>query len=61
VSVLYSTLAAAYAEAGRFPDAVRAATRAVALARAERDPDSAARFAGQLAGYRAGRPLRFAP
>ena len=58
VAVLYSTLAAAYAEAGRFPDAVRAATRAVTLARAEHDAESAARFAAQLACYRAGRPLR---
>jgi protein O-mannosyl-transferase len=59
VAVLYSTLAAAYAEAGRFPDAVRAGTRAVELARSEADPTSGARFAEQLALYRAGRPLHF--
>jgi tetratricopeptide (TPR) repeat protein len=61
VAVLYSTLAAAYAEAGRFPDAVRAGVRAVELARAEHDADSATRFAAQLACYRAGRPFHFAP
>ncbi len=60
VAVLYSTLAAAYAEAARFPDAVRAGGRAVELARAGRDTDAANRFAGQLACYRAGRPFHFA-
>jgi tetratricopeptide (TPR) repeat protein len=60
VAVLFSTLAAAYAEAGRFPDAVRAGGRAVELARAERDTGAATRFAGQLACYRSGRPFHFA-
>jgi hypothetical protein len=59
--VLYSTLAAAYAEAERFPDAVRAGARAVELARAERDNEAATRFAGQLACYRVGQPFRIAP
>jgi tetratricopeptide (TPR) repeat protein len=59
VAVLYSTLAASYAEAGRFPDAVRAGERAVDLARAERDSAAGARYAEQLAGYRAGRPFHF--
>ncbi len=58
VAVLYSTLAAAYAEAGRMPDAVRAGARAVELARAEQDSASSVGFASQLAGYRAGRALR---
>ncbi len=61
VAVLYSTLAAAYAEAGRFRDAVSAGRRAVELARAERDAAAASRFAAQLACYRAGRPFHFAP
>jgi tetratricopeptide (TPR) repeat protein len=61
VAVLYSTLAAAYAEAERFPDAVRAGARAVELARAERDNEAATRFAGQLACYRVGQPFRIAP
>ena len=60
VAVLYSTLAASYAEAGRFPDAVRAGVRAVALARSERDSAASVRYAEQLAGYRTGRPFHFA-
>ncbi len=59
VAVLYSTLAAAYAEAGRFPEAVKAGVRATELARAERDSLAIVRFAQQLACYRAGRPFHF--
>ena len=58
-AVLYSTLAAAYAEAGRFPEAVRAGERAVALARGAGAAEEAARYAGQLARYRARRPFHF--
>jgi len=60
LAVLYSTLAASYAEAGRFPDAVRAGARAVELARSERDSLAGARYAEQLACYRSGRPFHFA-
>jgi tetratricopeptide (TPR) repeat protein len=60
VAVLYSTLAAAYAEAGRFPDAVAAGTRAVDLARRANSSDEAERYAQQLEFYRAGRPFHFA-
>jgi tetratricopeptide (TPR) repeat protein len=60
VAALYSTLAAAYAEAGRFPEAVQAGVRATELARAEHDSLSAVHFAQQLACYRAGRPFHFA-
>ncbi len=60
-AVLLSTLGAAYAEAGRFEDAVRSAERAVALAREQKDEDSAARFAAQLANYRERKPFRNAP
>jgi len=59
VSVLYSTLAAAYAEAGRLPEAVQAGSRAVALAHAEHDSLSVGRFTQQLACYRSGRPFHF--
>jgi protein O-mannosyl-transferase len=59
VAVLYSTLAAAYAEAGRYPDAVKAGVRATELARAEHDSAAGVRYAEQLAGYRAGRPFHF--
>ncbi len=55
--VLCSTLAAAYAEAGRFEDAVRVATRAIEIARARGDERGASNFAAQLALYRAGRPF----
>ena len=52
--VLCSTLAAAYAEAGRFADAVRTAEHAVALARQAHDEAASTRFAQQLEYYRAG-------
>ena len=51
------TLAAAYANAGRFDDAVRAAARALALARVQ-NPSGAADVEARLATYRAGRPHR---
>ncbi len=57
-SFLYGALAAAYAEAGRFDEAVQAASRAVELARQEGDPAAAARYESQLAEHRAGRPIR---
>jgi protein O-mannosyl-transferase len=60
MAVLYSTLAASYAEAGRFPDAVRSGHRAVELARSEGDTAAGVRYAEQLASYRAGRPFHFA-
>jgi tetratricopeptide (TPR) repeat protein len=59
-AVLYSTLAAAYAEAGRFPDAVSAGERAVELARAAGAAQEIERFRGQLRSYRAGKPFHFA-
>jgi len=58
--VLYSTRAAAYAEAGRFPDAVRACERAIELAKGAGDVQRAAAFARQLSRYRAGKPFHFA-
>jgi len=59
-AVLYSTLAAAYAEAGRFPEAVQAGERAVALARGAHEPQEAGRYEDQLRSYRAGKPFHFA-
>jgi protein O-mannosyl-transferase len=58
-AVLYSTLAAAYAEAGRFPEAIRACARAIELAQAAGAADEVAAYAGQLAKYRAGKPFHF--
>jgi hypothetical protein len=52
--MLVGTLAAAYAEAGRFPDAVATAQKAQALALAEGDQKLAARNAELLELYRAG-------
>ena len=59
VAVLYSTLAASYAEAGRYADAVAAGERAVDLARRANSSAEAERYAQQLALYRAGRPFHF--
>lgn len=55
---LLDVLAAAYAEAGRFPEAVAAAERAVALARAAGRSQVASAFAANLERYRRGEPLR---
>ena len=52
------TLAAAYAEAGRFPEAIDTASRALALANAAGDAASAQGIEGRLRLYRAGRPFR---
>lgn len=51
-----NTLAAAYAEAGRFDDAVRTAARAEALAAATRDDSLLADTQTHLRFYRAGKP-----
>jgi tetratricopeptide (TPR) repeat protein len=59
MAVIYSTLAAAYAEAGRFPEAVRACERAIELARSAGEGKEAQRYAQQLRCYRAGMPFHF--
>jgi tetratricopeptide (TPR) repeat protein len=59
-AVLYSTLAAAYAETGRFREAVSAGERAVALARAAGAAKDIERYEEQLRCYRAGKPFHFA-
>jgi tetratricopeptide (TPR) repeat protein len=51
------TLAAAYAEAGRFPEAVAAIDRAMDAARMQQ-PQAAALLAQRLSLYRSGQPLR---
>jgi len=51
------TLAAAYAAAGRFPDAVAAARQAVALAEAAGPTDAAARFRLRFDLYRTNQPF----
>jgi len=56
--VMLRTLAAAFAEAGRFSDAMSAAQKAMELARAAEQQDLAARLNGDLKRYQAGLPLR---
>ncbi|HVM61483.1 MAG TPA: tetratricopeptide repeat protein [Verrucomicrobiae bacterium] len=51
----FDTLAAAYAAAGRFDEAVRVAQKGVELARSGGQPQLAAKIAGRLQLYRAGR------
>ncbi len=55
---LMGTLAAAYAEAGRFADAAAMAERARDLARADKQEDIARKNEQLLQLYRAGRPFR---
>jgi len=55
--IALDTLAAAYAEAGRFDNAVATESRAVELARAADKNDLADRFAARLALYRENKPF----
>ena len=58
-AVIFDTLAAAYAEAGRYEEAVAACGRAIELARAKGQEAEARRFEEHLALFRAGRPVYF--
>jgi tetratricopeptide (TPR) repeat protein len=58
---LLDTLAAAYAEAGRFPEAINAAQEALALARTTGDEAAAARAENLLGCFQSGRPFRENP
>ncbi len=51
------TLAAAYAAAGRFEEAIRTASRAIELASGRGQAEAAAEIERRLAEYRAGRPF----
>ena len=55
--IILRTLAAAYAEAGRFGDALRSAQKAMELARAAGRPDLAGQLNGELKLYEAGLPF----
>lgn len=57
-AILEATLAAAYAEAGRWTDAIAAGERAVKLARAQDANREVALFSAQLALYRRHQPMR---
>jgi tetratricopeptide (TPR) repeat protein len=56
--VVAATLAAAYAEAGRFPEAVRTAERAIQLAAAEGKETRALAIREQLESYKSGNAFR---
>lgn len=57
-AVVFDTLAAAYAETGRFDDAVVACERAIALAESSGDAQGADRFRAHLAQFKSGQALR---
>ena len=57
-SGLLDTLALAYAEAGKFPEAVTTAEEAVALAKAAKQQALVAAIHGRVELYRAGKPCR---
>ncbi len=54
----FDTLAAAYAEAGRFEDAVVTAERALFVARERNQPDLAGPISVRLELFRQGQPYR---
>jgi tetratricopeptide (TPR) repeat protein len=60
-AIMVGTLAAAYAEAGRFADAVTAAEKAKSLAEQANEPAVAAKNASLLELYRAGKPFHEPP
>jgi protein O-mannosyl-transferase len=55
---ILDTLGAAYAEAGRFPEAITAARRALALAIQHNDKALAAGVSARIALYEAQKPFR---
>jgi tetratricopeptide (TPR) repeat protein len=55
--IVLHTLAAAYAEAGRFGDAISSAQKAIALAQAAGQKDLAGQLSGELKLYEAGLPF----
>ncbi len=55
------TLAAAYAEAGQFPEAIRAAQQALDLAKSQHNSALVDTIAARIKLYRAGAPFREAP
>jgi tetratricopeptide (TPR) repeat protein len=58
---MLDTLAAAFAEAKRFPEAVRTLERAVSLASAQKDKATADILRSRMKLYKAGKPLREKP
>ena len=60
IAALMDTLAAAYAEAGRFPEAIDTATKALGLAE-PKQKSLAERIRRRLEQYKAGKPYRQQP
>lgn len=58
IPMIYKVLAAAYAENGRFPDAIKTAQRGAELATSQGNPALAAELESNIALYQSGRPLR---
>ena len=58
IPMIYKVLAAAYAESGRFGDAVETAQRGAELAANQGNPALAAELESNVALYQSGRPLR---
>jgi tetratricopeptide (TPR) repeat protein len=56
--MIYKVLAAAYAESGRFADAIETAQRGAVLATIQGNPALAAELESNIALYQSGRPLR---
>jgi len=58
IPMIFRTVAAAYAENGRFGEAIETAQRGVALANSQGNPDLAAELQSNIALYQAGKTLR---
>ena len=58
IPMIYKVLAAAYAESGRFPDAIETAQRGAELATSQSNPALAVELESNIALYQSGRPLR---
>ena len=58
IPMIYKVLAAAYAENGRFADAIETAQRGAELATTQGNPGLAAELESNIALYQSGRPLR---
>ena len=58
IPMIYRVLAAAYAESGRFADAIETAQRGAELATTQSNPGLAAELESNIALYQSGRPLR---
>lgn len=59
--IMLDTLAAAYAEAGRFADAIKFANQAIALAKKENQLELASRIERRLSLYQQGKPFHREP